>query len=63
MNKFRTRRYIRQYFKENKEEKTINLDLKNFNDNQINIVLDELWKLKIIQLSRKTNQLLSIQTH
>lgn len=63
MTKFRIRRYVRQYVKENKEEKIINLDIKNFNDNQLNIVIDELWKLQIMQLSRKNNQMISIQTH
>ncbi|MGM0220159.1 hypothetical protein [Enterococcus sp. AZ126] len=63
MNKFRIRRYVRQYLKEHKGKKIINLDIKNFNDNQLNIALDELWKLQIMQLSRKNNQSLSIQTH
>ncbi|MEI5992405.1 hypothetical protein A5881_003961 [Enterococcus termitis] len=63
MNKFRIRRYIRQYLKENKGKKIIDLNFNNFNDNQLNIALDELCKLQIIQLSRKNNQIISIQTH
>lgn len=61
--KFRIRRFIRQYFKENHKEELLFIDTTNFSDRQNKVIMAELRKKNTFENSRRRNQAVSITTH